>query len=118
MKKNFRVFYENSKAYNELKAMGLLEAVKHTSYAKYFKGKLAFDSSMYTGSVASHLLGKAAINIHLLKSWAFLAGNNANIDAIVDYWTSYDGDKSEEHKAALKEFFCKARSVTSKKTSR
>jgi|GEM_PF-5215914 len=105
--KTFRVFYENSKAYNELKAMGLLEAVKHTSYAKYFKGKLAFDSSMYTGPVASHLMGKAAINIHLLKDWASLAGNNANIDAIVDYWTSYDGDKSEEHKAALKEFLLK-----------
>ena len=105
--KTFRAFCENDKAYKELKAMGLLEAVKHTSYAKYFGGKLAFDSSMYTGPVASHLLGKAAINIHLLKSWAFLAGNDANIDAIVDYWTSYDGDKSEEHKAALKEFLLK-----------
>lgn len=107
MKKNFRAFCENTKAYNELKVMGLLEAVKRSSYAKYFKGKLAFDCSMYTGSVSSHLIGKAAINIHLLKNWALSAGKSANIDAIVDYWTSYDGDKSEAHKVALKEFFAK-----------
>ena len=107
MKNTVRAFRENEKAYNELKAMGLLESVKHTSYAKYFKGKLTFIDDIYVKGYAAHVRGETPIKIHLLKSWAFLAGNNANIDAIVDYWTSYDGDKSEEHKAALKEFLLK-----------
>ena len=107
MKNFIRAFRENDKAYNELKAMGLLEAVKHTSYAKYFKGKVTFNDNIYVRGYAAHIRGEAPIKIHLLKSWAFLAGSNANIDAIVDYWTSFDGDTSEAHKVALKEFFAK-----------
>ena len=107
MKNFIRAFRENDKAYNELKAMGLLDAVKHTSYAKYFKGKLTFVDNIYVKDYAAHVRGESPINIHLLKSWAFLAGSNANIDAIIDYWTTYDGDKSEAHKVALKEFFAK-----------
>ena len=105
--KTFRAFCENDKAYKELKAMGLLEAVKHTRDAMYFGGKLAFADNIYVKGYAAHVRGEAPINIHLLKDWASFAGKNANIDAIVDYWTSYDGDKSEEHKAALKEFLLK-----------
>ena len=107
MRGNPRFFCENDKAYKELKAMGLLEAAKQLSDAKYFKGKLAFDDNIYVRSYGAYSRGETPIKLDYLKEWAHFAKDKANIDAIVDYYAPFDGDTSEAHKAALKEYILK-----------